>query len=313
MNILIIGGTRFQGKYLVKELLAAGHTVTVFHLGGNAINPHNRLNDIIGNRNECADLAKLAGQIFDVCIDTCAYFPKQVSLVTKNLIIERYCLISSVFAYDDKDAILCEQSSLYRNSDNIPTRLTKENYGALKVMCEDTALMGLVGKCLIIRPSIIIGPGDHTERLLFWMRLASIHGKRINICNLNPILQLVDVRDLAWFLVKCIEKGRHGVVNVCGEPIRLSAVLDLVALIAERRLETKTLLSEDIQGIGIDRLPFYDNLRIARYSTVLSKAWGFAGRDLRHSLTDIHTYSKNSGFAMEKFQQEEIAVLSLFS
>ena len=72
LNILIIGGTRFQGRYLVNEFLNASHSVTVFHRGSHAIDPCKGLTDMIGDRNTPADLAPLASCKFDACIDTCA-------------------------------------------------------------------------------------------------------------------------------------------------------------------------------------------------------------------------------------------------
>ena len=312
MNILIIGGTRFQGLHIVKQLIRAGHTVVVFHLGNHKIAPCNGLVDIIGDRNLNGDLENISGYQFDICIDTCAYFPEQVALVAEKLNIYRYCIISSVLAYEDNDAILSEFSNLSKISDKLPRTINAENYGALKAMCEQVTLDCFGERSLIIRPSIIVGIGDHTERLLFWMRLASIHGKQISFQNHNPILQLIDVRDLARFVVRCIENGLSGPVNVCGEPIYFSALLDLISSLIDEQLEKISINLENLQEFGMSRLPFYEITRVARYSTDIAKSWGFTGRDLLDSLTDIFSYSKTTGFAMKNFKYEEMAVLRFF-
>ena len=110
MNILIIGGTRFQGRYLVNELLVAGHAVTVFHRGSHAIDPCSGLTDIIGDRNTPADLARHSDLEFNACIDTCAYLPTQIELVVDSIKVRHYCLISSVYVNADQEALLREDA-----------------------------------------------------------------------------------------------------------------------------------------------------------------------------------------------------------
>ena len=313
MNLLIIGGTRFQGRYLVNELLDAGHVVTVFHRGSHAIDPRSRLTDIIGDRNTPDDLARLADCEFDACIDTCAYFPAQIALAAEILKTRHYCLISSVYVYADRDAMLCEDSQLFRMPDGPGLGLTPGNYGGLKVLCEEEALTRFGEATLIIRPSIIIGMGDHTERLLFWLRLAAIHGKRLDIAGREPIVQLVDVRDLARFTARCIETQRSGAVNVCGEPVRLSTLFDLIAAIEGNQLERRRVNSEDLSRPDLGRLPYCEDGHLARHDTSLSRTWGFNGRELQDSLADIHADCSHHGFAMQNFQSEETAVLRLFA
>lgn len=313
MNILIIGGTRFQGRYLVKELLDAGHTVTVFHRGGHTLDSQPGLIDLLGDRNVPSDLARLAGQRFDACIDTCAYFPAQVDLLASVLRVGHYCLISTVYVYADRDALLDERAPLDRTPVAQGTALTPQNYGALKVHCEEAALARFGNTSLSLRPSIIIGMGDHTERLLFWMRLASVHGKRLDISDRSPVVQLVDVRDLAHFTARCIETGRQGAVNVCGESASHSALLDSIASITGRQLACESVREEELTKLGLARLPYCEGGHLARHDTALSRDWGFGGRDLRDSLADIHADCLRHGFSMHGFRDEEAAVLRLFA
>ena len=313
MNVLVIGGTRFQGRYLVNELLNVGHTVTVFHRGGHAVDPRSELVDLIGDRNIPADLDQLASFQFDACIDTCAYFPAQIELVADRIKARHYCLISSVSVYADEDALLRENAQPFRMPDGPGSELTIDNYGALKVLCEEAAVSHFGDAVLILRPSIIIGTGDHTERLLFWLRLAAIHGKRLDIDGREPVIQLVDVRDLARFTATCVGTQRQGAVNVCGEPVGFSSLLDLIETITSRLLSRTSVHPQDLSRLALARLPYCEANHLARYDTELSRAWGFTGRMLQDSLSDIHADCLRHGFAMQNFQAEEAAVLRLFS
>lgn len=313
MNILIIGGARFQGRYLVKELLDAGNTVTVFHKGSHAVEPRSNLTDLIGDRNDPDDLAQLASAQFDICIDTCAYFPKQVKLLGAVLKVQQYCLISSVYVYADQDAVLNEDAKLIRSLDKQNHDILTENYGALKVLCEDEALRQFGGDSLILRPSIIIGMGDHTERLLFWMRLVAVHGKRLDIYGREPMVQLVDVRDLARFTARCLAKQKRGAVNVCGESVSLSELLDAIEVISGRRCVRETINVGNLQGFCLERLPYCEASHLARHDATLSHAWGFTSRDLWSALKDIYEDSHRQGFIMRRFQVEEAEILRLFS
>lgn len=313
VNILIIGGTRFQGRYLVNELLDSGHAVTVFHRGSHAIDPFDGLTDVIGDRNVPADLARLSEWEFDACIDTCAYFPAQIELLANTIKAQHYCLISSVYVYTDQDAVLREDAQLFRILDGPGPELTTDNYGALKVLCEEAALSHFGDAVLILRPSIIIGMGDHTERLLFWLRLAAIHGKRLDIKGREPVIQLVDVRDLARFTATCVETQRQGAVNVCGEPIGLSSLLDSIELITSQRLSRTTVNAQDLSRLALARLPYCEAGHLARHDATLSRAWGFTARQLPYSLADIHADCQRHGFAMRNFQTEEATVLQLFA
>ena len=313
MNVLVVGGARFQGRYLVNELLNAGHAVTVFHRGSHAVDPRSNLTDLIGDRNDPEDLDQLARGQFDACIDTCAYFPTQISLLSDVLNTQHYCLISSVYVYTDQDALLSENAPLSRIPGGPSPSLTPENYGALKVLCEEETLRRFGDGSLILRPSSIIGMGDHTERLLFWMRLVAVHGKRLDIYGGEPTVQLVDVRDLARFAARCLATQRRGAVNVCGDPVSLSRLLDAIESISSRRCEREAIHLGHLRGFHLERLPYCEAGHRARHDTSLSYAWGFSSRDLRSTLKDIHDDLQRQGFIMRKFQVEEAAILRLFS
>ncbi len=312
VNILIIGGTRFQGRYLVNELLQAGNSVTVFHRGSHAIDPRKGLTDIIGDRNAPADLAPLSSYEYDACIDTCAYFPWQIKLLADSVNTKHYSLISSVYVYEDQDTLLREDAQLVHVDDTPINELTPDSYGALKMLCEKAAVAHFGHSVLILRPSIIIGIGDHTERTLFWLRLAEIHGKRIDFAGQEPVVQLVDVRDLAHFTTRCVETLRQGAVNVCGEPVGLCTLLDSMEAMMNRQLSRTSVHMQDLPALDLARLPYCESGRLARHDTTLSDSWGFTRRKLQESLKDIYNNYQRHGFSMHNLQAEEAAVLRLF-
>ena len=221
-------------------------------------------------------------------------------------------MISSVYVYSDRDALLREDAQLCRLPNGPELGLTSENYGGFKALCEAEASARFGAGCLILRPSIIIGTGDHTERLLFWMRLVSVHGKRLDFAENDPVVQLVDVRDLAHFTAKCVKSGRQGAVNVCGEPVHLSTVLAVIAEISGIPCKGTSVGDSDLPALGLDNLPYFEPGHLARYDTKLSRVWGFERRRLEDSLAEIHAHLQQLGFSMRGFQAEEAAVLRLF-
>lgn len=313
MNILIIGGTRFQGRYLVDMLLERGHTVTVFHKGSHAIPARKGLTDLTGNRDNPADLSCLADRSFDACIDTCAYFPAQVDRLANILRVDHYSLISSVYVYADNNTSLNEHSRLDTAPIASDTSVTPQNYGALKGLCEQRAHHHFSSACLIIRPSIIIGPGDHTERMSFWMRMVAKHHKRPEFSGLERSIQLLDVRDLARFVTLCVEARRNGPVNVCGKTATFRSVLDTISDISGHDCAQRNIAPEDLPRLGLDRLPYLDSTRNGTYDRRLSLAWGFTERRLDESLRDIYVHEKRQDFPIHLFQEEEAAILRLFS
>lgn len=277
------------------------------------IEAHDHLTDLIGDRNVRADLACFGDRKFDACIDTCAYFPAQVDLLASTIETRHYSLVSSVYGYIDRDGLLAEDSPLEDTPVEPGATLTPQNYGALKVQCEKRAAHHFHDECLIIRPSIIIGPGDHTERMSFWMRMVTRHHKRIEVVGVDPTVQFLDVRDLAKFVATSAETSRQGPVNVCGTEVGFREVLDGIERISAAKCDRRTVSPDALPQLGLSGLPYLDTERKGRYDIRTAAAWGFVGRNLEMSLRDILTYEQPRDFAIRAFQKEEAAALGLFS
>jgi 2'-hydroxyisoflavone reductase len=313
MNFLIIGGTRFQGRYLVDYLIKNSHRVTVFHKGSHSIGNRSGLKDIIGDRNNPEDLKKIPVYEFDACIDTCAYFPWQIDNLSKIVKTKKYCLISSVYVYKNQFTHLSETSELVDINDYSTIQLTPENYGALKTACERKARFYFGENCLIIRSAIIIGPGDHTERMSFWVRMALSNQLLLVPGNLERSIQFTDVRDLTEFTIKIITDNQSGAVNVSGRRYSFQRFIDELTRLSGKHCQIYNIDLVKFNQLHLNDLPFCYQDKSENYNSELAKSWGFQDRDLRDSLLDIYEHDKKKDFRLTKFQDLEKTILSLFS
>lgn len=223
MDILILGGTRFLGRHLVEAAQARGHHVTLFNRGQSNPDVFPDVEQLNGDRN--ADLSALQGRKWDAAIDTCAFFPRQVaaSVAALHDSIQHYTLISSISVYADASVVGMDETEAVGELDD-PTveEITGETYGPLKALCEQAAEAGLPGRVLNVRPGLIVGPFDPTDRFTYWPVRVSRGGAML--CPDQPELptQLVDARDLAAWIIQSVEQGRTGECNATGPAERLT-------------------------------------------------------------------------------------------
>ena len=229
MQLLIIGGTRFLGRHLVDSALSRGYQITLFNRGKSNPGIYPQIETITGDRE--TDLNKLAGRHFDAVIDTCGYLPRIVRLSAQALKdnIGSYVFISSISAYADFSQVgITENSPLATMPDETVEEITGETYGPLKVLCEKTVEAELPGRALIIRPGLIVGPHDPTDRFTYWpFRIAS-GGEVLAPEKPEVPVQIIDGRDLAEFTLKLIEQKATGAYNATGPEyeLTLGAMLD---------------------------------------------------------------------------------------
>ena len=168
MKILIIGGTRFLGRHLVNSARARGHEVTLFNRGQTNPDLFGQVDKIHGDREK--DLNQLTNN-WDAVIDTCGYFPRIVKMSAKALkdSVESYVFISSISVYESLQKIgINESDPVGKIEDETIEEITETSYGPLKVLCEKTVqdIFGI--SSLIIRPGLIVGPHDPTDRFTYW-------------------------------------------------------------------------------------------------------------------------------------------------
>src|SRR5262245_55346276 len=219
MRLLILGGTVFLGRHLVEAARARGHRLTLFNRGTHPeVFPD--IEQIHGDRH--GDLAGLAGN-WDAAIDTNAFLPWSVERVAGMLgnRVAHYTLISSIsavseFSRPDYD----EAAPLHVLSDEAAERVRAagpgstaaiELYGELKAECERAAEYALPGRALIVRPGLIVGPHDPTDRFTWWVRRAARGGDTLAPGRPERGVQLIDARDLAEWMVRMVEARAVGV------------------------------------------------------------------------------------------------------
>ena len=217
MNILIIGGTRFLGRHLVESALERGHRVTLFNRGLTNSGLFPQVESILGDRE--TDLEVLAGRHWEAVIDTCGYFPRLVRLSAEALkdSVSQYVFISTCSVYADFDVIgIDEDYVLGTIEDETIEDIGEGRYGPFKALCERAVQEVFPENALIIRPGLIVGPYDHTDRFTYWPVRVARGGQLLAPVGPHEPTQFIHARDLADFTLKCIEEKATGVFNAVG-------------------------------------------------------------------------------------------------
>jgi len=224
VNILIIGGTRFLGRHLVDSALTRGHNITLFNRGKTNPNLFPNIETIIGDREH--DIDKLSGRTWDAVIDTCGYVPCIVRESAAGLerSVGRYVFISSISAYADESLIkvgLTEEDPPGPLSDESDDN-TPETYGPRKTRCEKYVGDVYQDRALIVRPGLIVGPNDGTDRFTYWPARVAKGGDVLAPERPEVPVQIIDVRDLAGFIITLLENNSSGIYNATGPDYELT-------------------------------------------------------------------------------------------
>ncbi len=222
MKILLLGGTKFVGPHLLVAAAARGHELTRFHRS--AFPP-----DLAGDRDpdEEPGLEALEGGEWDAVIDTSGYHPRIVRASAELLSphIGRYLFVSTVSVYAD-------HSQPFRTED-APLAHGDEGYGALKAACETVVREVYGDRALIVRPGLIVGPGDPTDRFTYWPVRVDRGGSVLAPGDGRDPVQLIDVRDLADWLIRLLEDQASGTFHAVG-PERPTTIAGLLSACGAR-------------------------------------------------------------------------------
>jgi 2'-hydroxyisoflavone reductase len=218
MHILIIGGGVFLGAQVLSSALDRGHELTVFNRGRARSAWPPGVEAISGDRN--ADLGRLDGKRFDAVVDTCGYVPAEVKKSAEALrgVVKSYCFVSSISAYASfRHAPVREIDPLADFSRVAPDDRDLSHYGAQKAACEAQVRAVFGEHALLVRPGLIVGPGDRSGRFSYWPWRAMQGGEMLvpDLGDDEP-LQFIDVRDLGAWIVRLLERGERGAFNGTG-------------------------------------------------------------------------------------------------
>lgn len=250
LRILVLGGTRFLGRALVAAAVESGHEVTLFNRGVTNPELFPEVEKVHGDRTE--DLSALAGRNWDAVFDVAAYFPRHVQLSVNALrdAVGRYLFVSSISVYADQSRPPDEDAAVEPLAD--PEDTSIESYGARKAACELLVERELEERATIVRPGLIVGPHDPTDRFSYWPKRIARGGRVLAPGEPTDPLQFVDVRDLGAFLVRLAEDDRHGRFNATGPIVAFSALLDVCRRVTSANAELVWVPSERLLGAGLD-------------------------------------------------------------
>ncbi|MBK6470957.1 MAG: NAD-dependent epimerase/dehydratase family protein [Betaproteobacteria bacterium] len=259
MRLLILGGTRFLGRHLAQQALAAGHELTLLHRGRSAADLFPEAEHLIADRDregefDAALNGALAGGAWDAVVDTSAYLPRQVRSAAAALAgrVGQYQLVSTISVYAGFDAaVTTEDASLQVLPDPKVQVVDGSTYGGLKALCEAAAYEGFEDACLVSRPGLLVGPFDPTGRFTWWVQrfVRADSGDDDETEVLAPgdpatPVQFIDARDAAAWMLHQAEAGHRGTCNLTG-PENPATMGELLATARDTLAPTSELLWVD--------------------------------------------------------------------
>lgn len=230
LKILILGGTGFLGPAIVDAAKARGHTLTLFNRGKTKPGLFPDLEKLQGDRDpkKGDGIKALEGRAFDVIFDDCGYYPRMVAASAELLKRNgsgHYVYVSSISCYAENDKVGLDESAKLATMDD-PTLETMgdqfQYYGPLKALCEQAAADKFGPSTTIVRPGYIVGPGDWSHRFTYWPARVKKGGEMLAPGTPDDPIQVIDVRDLAEWMVLVAERKTFGKFNACGPDKKLS-------------------------------------------------------------------------------------------
>jgi 2'-hydroxyisoflavone reductase len=234
-TLLILGGTGFLGPAVIEAAKAKGYTITLFNRGKTRPHLYPELEKLRGDRDPSKDegLKALEGRSWDVVLDNSGYVPRIVKASASLLAprVKQYIFISSVSVYADTSVPGADETAkLGTMADPTVEKMGNEyeNYGPLKALCEQAAEAALPGRVANVRPGFIVGPGDGSDRFTYWPLRVEKGGEVLAPGSPSDPIQVIDVRDLAAWLVMLMDTKTMGAFDAVGpgEPLTMGGVLE---------------------------------------------------------------------------------------
>jgi nucleoside-diphosphate-sugar epimerase len=252
VRILVLGGTRFAGRAIVEAALARGDAVTMFNRGITNRGLFPGVETVIGDRTE--DLFPLGRREFDAVVDVACYDPAAARLSAGALAGRAglYVFVStvSVYASHATTESQLEDAPLAELEPDATDPLA--NYGANKALCEAVIREAFGERALVGRPGLITGPHDPTDRFPYWPRRIARGGRVLAPGDAGDLTQVIDVRDLAAFLLDGIHRHRGGVYNLTGTPRPFGILLDLCRTATYSDAELTWVPTGRLVAAGVD-------------------------------------------------------------
>lgn len=227
-DILILGGTGFIGPHQVRAARERGHTLTLFNRGRTNPDLFPGIETLLGDRN--GDLESLRGRRWDVVLDNSGFEPEQVRLSAGLLkdAVDHYVFVSTQSVYADRSVIGQDESGAVGRS-GVPEQ-EWSGYGPLKALCEKELEAAMPGRSTVVRPAVIVGPGDSSDRFTYWVQRVDRGGDILAPGRPDDPTQFIDVRDLTEWMVRLAEEGTTGTFNATGprEVLTVQTMLETI-------------------------------------------------------------------------------------
>ena len=228
MKILILGGTGFLGPHEVDQAEDRGWEIAIFNRGRTPVRMFDDDFETVvrleGDRDPkkgdglaAIEKAIADGARWDAVIDNSGYVPR-IAKASAELLKDacrHYIFVSTISVYADNSVVGADESAALGELEDPATEEVGRFYGPLKAACEREVQAVFGERSTIVRPGLIVGPGDPTDRFTYWP-VRCRRGGEVLIPSASPQVQFVDVRDLARFILVCVEQGHGGVYNATG-------------------------------------------------------------------------------------------------
>jgi 2'-hydroxyisoflavone reductase len=298
----VLGGTRFAGRAIVEAALGRGDTVTLFNRGQSNPGLFPGVATVFGDRS--ADLSALDGREFDAVIDVACYQPADARRSAETFAgrTGRYVFVSSVSVYADQSTTQAQLEGAAVAQLKPDSADFAENYGANKALCEAAVAKAYGDRALIGRPGLISGPHDPTDRFPYWPRRIARGGRVLAPGDPGALTQVIDVRDLAAFLLDSVHHDRGGVFNLTGAPVPFGQLLDWCAAATYSEPELAWIPASRLVAAGVDPgggIPLWvDEPGYEAFNDVDSSravAAGLACRPLTETIRDTLAWDRGRG------------------
>jgi 2'-hydroxyisoflavone reductase len=306
MKLLILGGTRFLGRHCVEAALARGHDVTIFTRGVQPVPWADRVTRLVGNRDPriAPGLAALDSGEWDAAIDMSGYVPRCVkaSVAALEGRVGHYTFVSSISVYANA-SLPRDESTPVVTLDDPQSEDIQAHYGALKARCEDEVRAVFGRRALVVRPGLIVGPFDPTDRFAYWVArfvCPEVLGARPEAAVVpapaSQPVQFIDARDLAAWSLDMIEQRGEGTFDACS-PAGLWTMGALVealqatgSRVVPRWVDDETLLRHEV--VPWTGLPLWlpasdpESAGFMEWSCARAAARGLSPRPLAETVAD---------------------------
>ena len=302
MRILVRGGTRFLGRAFVEAALARGHALTLFNRGRTNPELHPGVERITGDRD--GGLSGLAGRRWDAVLDPSGFFPRVVGASARALAgsAGRYLFVSSISVYAEPMRRGFDESApVAKLADPTVEDIGGGNYGGLKALCEECVREAFGARALIVRPGLIVGPHDTTDRFPYWPRRLARGGEALAPGSPDAPVQVIDARDLASWMVSLLERGAGGTFHATGpaEPLTMGHCLERIAAAVGSDVRLTWVSEAFLQSQGIEpwmQMPLWVHAADQAFETAdISRALagGLRVRPLEETARDTLTWERS--------------------